>query len=120
MVQKIDSPINKYNPKDSQNSYYYSSRQPPSNKYRQRNTRSQGDDVGLLSPEAPVIVKKMNDEKKVVTISPKVKIIEPNMKDNGVESEGEDKQKMFHNSTSNRSQQKWSMVGPFMKRRTIK
>ncbi|KAF1801473.1 kinase-like domain-containing protein [Mucor lusitanicus] len=53
IAKKIQSPINKY-PKEQQQQQHESySKQPPSDAYRQRNTRSQGDYIGLLPPEVP-------------------------------------------------------------------
>ncbi|KAK4514116.1 uncharacterized protein ATC70_006124 [Mucor velutinosus] len=57
IAKKIQSPINKY-PKEQNHSHQQQqhesySEQPPSDAYRQRNTRSQGDYIGLLPPEVP-------------------------------------------------------------------
>lgn len=67
-----ESPIQKY-PKEQQQQQQQGeySKQPPSDAYRQRNTRSQGDYIGLLPPEIPTIKK---TEERKVKISPQVKV----------------------------------------------
>lgn len=57
VAKKIQSPINKY-PKEQHSHHQQQqrenySKQPLSDAYRQRNTRSQGDYIGLLPPEVP-------------------------------------------------------------------
>ncbi|KAL7310138.1 hypothetical protein PS15m_010933 [Mucor circinelloides] len=72
IAKKIQSPISKY-PKEhnhSQQQHESYSKQPPSDAYRQRNTRSQGDYVGLLPPEVPSTAVK---ERKV-KISQQIKV----------------------------------------------
>lgn len=70
IAKKIQSPIPKY-PKEHASTY---SKQPPSDAYRQRNTRSQGDYIGLLSPEIPVDKKKALLDDKRVKISAQIKV----------------------------------------------
>lgn len=70
IAKKIgESPIPKY-PKEQQQQGEYS-KQPPSDTYRLRNARSQGDYIGLLPPDIPAI--KKNEERKV-KISPQIKV----------------------------------------------
>lgn len=71
IAKKIQSPITKY-PKE--NGSDYSKQQPPSDSYRQRNTRSQGDYIGLLPPEIPVEKKKVMLDDRKVKISPQIKV----------------------------------------------
>ncbi|GAN10223.1 kinase-like protein [Mucor ambiguus] len=55
IAKKIQSPINKYPKEQNQQPQQHESysKQPLSDAYRQRNTRSQGDYIGLLPPEVP-------------------------------------------------------------------
>lgn len=70
IAKKIQSPIPKY-PKEHASDY---TKQAPSDAYRQRNTRSQGDYIGLLPPEMPVDKKKIHLEDRKVKISPQIKV----------------------------------------------
>lgn len=69
IAKKIQSPIQKY-PKEQQQAEY--TKKPPSESYRQRNTKSQGDYVGLLPPNLPV--EKMKEDTRKVKISPQIKV----------------------------------------------
>ncbi|CEP13096.1 hypothetical protein [Parasitella parasitica] len=76
IANKIQSPINKY-PKETQQQQQQQQQQQESysnqllsDAYRQRNTRSQGDYIGLLPPEVPTSAIK---ERKV-KISPQIKV----------------------------------------------
>ncbi|GAA5813166.1 hypothetical protein MFLAVUS_006640 [Mucor flavus] len=68
-AKKIQSPIQKY-PKEQSSEY---TKNPPSEAYRQRNTRSQGDNLGLLPPDIPSEKKRVQDDRKV-KISPQIKV----------------------------------------------
>lgn len=67
VANEIHSPITKY-PKEQGSDY---SKQPPSDNFRQRNARSQGDYIGLLPPDIPIV---KNDDTKKVKISPQIKV----------------------------------------------
>lgn len=68
-AKQIQAPIQKY-PKERTSEY---TNNPPSEAYRQRNTRSQGDNLGLLPPNIPNEKKKVQDDRKV-KISPQIKV----------------------------------------------
>ncbi|KAI8636801.1 kinase-like domain-containing protein [Parasitella parasitica] len=70
IANKIQSPINKYPKEPQQQQQENYSKQPLPDVYRQRNTRSQGDYIGLLPPEVPTTAIK---ERKV-KISPQIKV----------------------------------------------
>jgi hypothetical protein len=69
LAKQIQIPITKY-PKETHPS---ANAQAPSDAYRQRNTRSQGDYVGLIPPEAPSSLSSNNKTRKV-KISPQIKV----------------------------------------------
>ncbi|KAI9366533.1 kinase-like domain-containing protein [Pilaira anomala] len=69
IAKKIKSPIQKYS-KEQQRAEY--TKKPPSESYRQRNTKSQGDYVGLLPPNIPV--EKIKEDTRKVKISPQIKV----------------------------------------------
>lgn len=73
VAKKIQSPISKY-PKEQSHSHQHESysKQPPSDAYRQRNTRSQGDYIGLLPPEVPSTTNAVKERK--VKISQQIKV----------------------------------------------
>lgn len=79
IAKKIQSPISKY-PKEHQSQHHNQqqqeshSRQPPSDAYRQRNTRSQGDYIGLLPPEVPTNTSTSAIKERKVKISQQIKV----------------------------------------------
>lgn len=70
IAKEIQSPISKY-PKEQGSEY---SKQPPSDNFRLRNARSQGDYIGLLPPDIPLNKKNTDESPKKVKISPQIKV----------------------------------------------
>ncbi|KAI7892183.1 kinase-like domain-containing protein [Mucor mucedo] len=74
IAKKIQSPITKYPKEHDGSDNVHPKQAPPSDAYRQRNTRSQGDYIGLLPPEIPVEKKKVLLDDRKVKISPQIKV----------------------------------------------